>query len=140
MFWLWWLWMALTAGVMITSYITMARGDKWPSRALLEAIVANLIFGALLVLRSLQIPITRRPRGTAVLKKHHPLMLSAQTERGCCHLASAAHSQVGTAQRATVKLTGVTRCTLPHVQSLRLSRLPMRPFAPRNYWQSRFWV
>jgi hypothetical protein len=30
-----------------------ARRDKWPSRALLEAIVANLIFGALLVLRSL---------------------------------------------------------------------------------------
>jgi hypothetical protein len=53
MFWLWWLWIALTAGVMITSHITMARGDKWPSRALLEAIVANLIFGALLVLRSL---------------------------------------------------------------------------------------
>ena len=40
MFWLW-LWMALTAGVMITSHITTARGDKWPSRALLEAIVAN---------------------------------------------------------------------------------------------------
>jgi uncharacterized membrane protein len=53
MFWLWWLWMALTAGVMITSYITMARGDKRLSRALWEAIVANLIFGALLVLRSL---------------------------------------------------------------------------------------
>jgi len=58
MYWLWlwlwlWLWMALTAGVMITSHITKARGDKWPSRALLEAIVANLIFGALLVLRSL---------------------------------------------------------------------------------------
>jgi len=52
MFWLW-LWMALTAGVMITSHITMARGDKRPSRALLEAIVANLIFGALLVWRSL---------------------------------------------------------------------------------------
>jgi hypothetical protein len=47
------LWLALTAGVMITSYITTARGDKWPSRALLEAIVANLIFGALLVWRSL---------------------------------------------------------------------------------------
>jgi hypothetical protein len=31
MFWLWWLWIALTAGVMITSHITMARGDKWPS-------------------------------------------------------------------------------------------------------------
>ena len=40
MFWLG-LWMALTAGVMITSHITTARGDKWPSRALLEAIVAN---------------------------------------------------------------------------------------------------
>jgi hypothetical protein len=51
MFWLW-LWMALTAGVMITSHITKARGDK-PSRALLEAIVANLIFGALLARRSL---------------------------------------------------------------------------------------
>jgi hypothetical protein len=38
---------------MITSHITMARGDKRPPRALLEAIVANLIFGALLVLRSL---------------------------------------------------------------------------------------
>ena len=52
MYWLWlwlwlWLWMALTAGVMITSHITKARGDK-PSRALWEAIVANLIFGALL--------------------------------------------------------------------------------------------
>ena len=45
MFWLW-LWMALTAGVMITSHITKARGDKWPPRALLEAMVANLIFGA----------------------------------------------------------------------------------------------
>ena len=45
--------LALTAGVMITSYITMARGDKRPPRALLEAIVANLIFGALLALRSL---------------------------------------------------------------------------------------
>ena len=48
-----WLWMALTAGVLVTSHITMARGDKRPSRALLEAIVANLIFGALLVWRSL---------------------------------------------------------------------------------------
>jgi hypothetical protein len=38
------LWLALTAGVMITSHITRARGDK-PSRALWEAIVANLIFG-----------------------------------------------------------------------------------------------
>ena len=31
----------------------MARGDKRPSRALWEAIVANLIFGALLAWRSL---------------------------------------------------------------------------------------
>jgi hypothetical protein len=53
MFWFW-LWMALTAGVMITSHMSVARGDKWPPRALLlEAIVANLIFGALLALRSL---------------------------------------------------------------------------------------
>ena len=44
---------ALTAGVMITSHITKARGDKWPCRALLEAIVANLIFGALLAWRAL---------------------------------------------------------------------------------------
>jgi hypothetical protein len=36
--------MALTAGVMITSHTT---------KVLLEAIVANLIFGALLVWRSL---------------------------------------------------------------------------------------
>jgi hypothetical protein len=43
MFWLWWLWMALTAGVMVTSHITMVRGDKRLPRALLEAIVANLI-------------------------------------------------------------------------------------------------
>ena len=50
--WMLWLWLALTAGVMITSYITMARGDKRPPRALLEAIVANLIFGALLLLVS----------------------------------------------------------------------------------------
>jgi uncharacterized membrane protein len=48
-----WLWMALTACVMITSQISMARGDKRLSRALWEAIVANLIFGALLALRSL---------------------------------------------------------------------------------------
>jgi hypothetical protein len=45
--------MALTAGVMITSHTTKVRGDRWPPRALLEAIVANLIFGALLVWRSL---------------------------------------------------------------------------------------
>ena len=51
MFWLW-LWMALTSCSMITIHITMARGDK-PSRALWEAIVANLIFGALLAWRSL---------------------------------------------------------------------------------------
>ena len=51
MFWLL-LWMALTACVMITSQISIARGDK-PSRALLEAIVPNLIFGALLAWRSL---------------------------------------------------------------------------------------
>jgi hypothetical protein len=40
MFWIL-LWMVLTAGVMITSHITM------------EPIVANLIFGALLAWRSL---------------------------------------------------------------------------------------
>jgi hypothetical protein len=51
MFWLW-LWMALTICIMITNQISIARGDK-PSRALWEAIVANLIFGALLALRSL---------------------------------------------------------------------------------------
>jgi hypothetical protein len=49
MFWLW-LWMVLTACIMSVS---IARGDKRPSRALWEAIVANLIFGALLVWRSL---------------------------------------------------------------------------------------
>ena len=52
MFWLW-LWMALTGCIVITSQISMARGDKRLSRALLEAIVANLIFGALLAWRSL---------------------------------------------------------------------------------------
>ena len=52
MFWLW-LWIALTGCIVITSQIGMARGDKRPSRALLEAIVANLIFGALLAWRSL---------------------------------------------------------------------------------------
>jgi hypothetical protein len=51
MFWLC-VWMVLTAGVMITNQISKARGDKRPSRALWEAIVANLIFGALLALRS----------------------------------------------------------------------------------------
>jgi Na+-transporting NADH:ubiquinone oxidoreductase subunit NqrD len=51
MFWLW-LWMALATCIVVTRRISIARGDK-PSRALLEAIVANLIFGALLVLRAL---------------------------------------------------------------------------------------
>jgi hypothetical protein len=56
MFWLWWLWMALTAGVMITSHITKARGDKWPSRALLVMRQAPLhaagfyvVFGTLVI-------------------------------------------------------------------------------------------
>ena len=48
-----WFWLVLTSGIVITNQISMARGDKRPSRALLEAIVANLIFGALLVWRSL---------------------------------------------------------------------------------------
>jgi hypothetical protein len=52
MFWLG-LWMVLTGCIAITSHITIARGDKRPSRALREAIVANLIFGALLVWHSL---------------------------------------------------------------------------------------
>jgi hypothetical protein len=52
MFWLL-LWMVLTACVMITGQISIARGDKRLPRALLEAMVANLIFGALLALRSL---------------------------------------------------------------------------------------
>ena len=52
MFWLW-LWMALTTCIVVTNQISIARGDKPPSRALLEAMVANLIFGALLALRSL---------------------------------------------------------------------------------------
>ena len=47
------LWLALTGCILIASHIAMARGDKRPSRALLEAIVANLIFGALLAWRSL---------------------------------------------------------------------------------------
>ena len=47
------LWLALTGGVIITSHISMARGDERLPRALLEAIVANLIFGALLAWRSL---------------------------------------------------------------------------------------
>jgi hypothetical protein len=52
MFWLW-LWLALTSCIIITNQISIARGDKRPSRALLEAIVANLIFGALLAWRSI---------------------------------------------------------------------------------------
>jgi hypothetical protein len=52
MFWVW-LWLALTSCIMITNHISKARGDK-PSRALWEAIVANLIFGALLAWRSVR--------------------------------------------------------------------------------------
>ena len=48
-----WLWLALTTCIVFTSQISMARGDKWLSRALWEAIVANLIFGTLLAWRSL---------------------------------------------------------------------------------------
>ena len=51
MFWLW-LWMALTTCIVVTRRISIARGDKRPSRALREAIVANLIFGALLAWRN----------------------------------------------------------------------------------------
>jgi len=47
MFWVW-LWLRLTAGIATTNHFSMARGHKRPPRALLEAIVANLIFGALL--------------------------------------------------------------------------------------------
>jgi hypothetical protein len=47
-----WLWLALTGCIVITNRISVARGDK-PSRALWEAMVANLIFGALLAWRSL---------------------------------------------------------------------------------------
>jgi hypothetical protein len=47
-----WLWLALTSGIVITNHLSMARGDKRPPRALLEAIVANLIFGALLAWHS----------------------------------------------------------------------------------------
>ena len=47
-----WLWLVLTAGIVITNHVSMARGDKRPTRALLEAIVANLIFGALLAWHS----------------------------------------------------------------------------------------
>jgi hypothetical protein len=53
MSWLWlWLWLVLTSGIVITNQISMARGEKRPSRALLEAIVGNLIFGALLAWHS----------------------------------------------------------------------------------------
>jgi hypothetical protein len=38
---------------MFTHHISMARGDKRLSRALWEAIVVNLIFGALLAWRAL---------------------------------------------------------------------------------------
>ena len=47
-----WLWLVLTAGIVTTNHFSMARGDKRPPRALLEAIVANLIFGALLAWHS----------------------------------------------------------------------------------------
>jgi hypothetical protein len=52
MFWLG-LWLVLTANIVITNHFRIARGDKQPSRALMEAIVANLIFGALLAWHSL---------------------------------------------------------------------------------------
>ena len=52
MFWLGF-WMVLTGCIVITSHISMARGDKRPSRALREAIVANLIFGALAAWRGI---------------------------------------------------------------------------------------
>jgi hypothetical protein len=42
-----------TLAVMITSHISMVRDDKRQSRALCEAIVANLIFGAQLAWRCL---------------------------------------------------------------------------------------
>ena len=51
MFWFW-LWMALTGCIVITIQISMAQGDKRLSHALLEAVVANLIFGALLAWRN----------------------------------------------------------------------------------------
>jgi hypothetical protein len=51
MVWLW-LRLALTGGIVMTNHISTARGDNPPSRALLEAIVANLIFGALLAWHS----------------------------------------------------------------------------------------
>jgi hypothetical protein len=52
MYWLW-LWIVLTGCIMFARHVSMARGDKRPSRALWEAIIANLIFGALLTWRSL---------------------------------------------------------------------------------------
>jgi hypothetical protein len=52
MFWLG-LWIVLTGCIMYAHHISMARGDKRPSRALREAIIANLIFGALLTWRNL---------------------------------------------------------------------------------------
>ena len=51
MFWLWLI--VLTGCIMFARHISVARGDKRPSRALWEAIVANLIFGALLTRRNL---------------------------------------------------------------------------------------
>jgi hypothetical protein len=45
-------WLGLTGCIVITSHISIARGDKRLSLALREAIVANLIFGALLVWRN----------------------------------------------------------------------------------------
>jgi len=44
--------MALSGCIIMTNHITMARGDKRLSRALWDAIVANLIFGAWLVWRN----------------------------------------------------------------------------------------
>jgi len=53
MFWFWlWLWLALSGCIIMTNHITMARGDKRLPRALWDAIVANLIFGAWLVWRN----------------------------------------------------------------------------------------
>ena len=52
MFWVLF-WMALTGCIVITSQISFARGGKRLSRALLETMVADLIFGALLAWRSL---------------------------------------------------------------------------------------
>jgi hypothetical protein len=50
MFWLW-LWIVLTGCITFAHYVSTARGDKRPSRALWEAIIANVIFGALLTWR-----------------------------------------------------------------------------------------